>query len=82
MSKKKDCFGSETYVCRTTDCLYQSDCAVVIGEKKMERMIARRGTTSGSRSSEGHAESAISPRIRSERPVRIRSKDYIMGKAS
>ena len=42
MSKKKDCFGSETYVCRTQNCAYLSDCVKVVWEKKLKRILARR----------------------------------------
>ncbi len=42
MSKKKDCFGSETYVCRTQNCAYMADCVKVVWEKKLKRILARR----------------------------------------
>ena len=42
MSKKKDCFGSETYVCRTQNCAYMSDCVKVVWEKKLHRILSRR----------------------------------------
>ena len=42
MSKKKDCFGSETYVCRTQNCAYMSDCVKAVWEKKLKRILARR----------------------------------------
>jgi hypothetical protein len=42
MSKKKDCLGSETYVCRTTNCAYMSECVKVVWEKKLRRILARR----------------------------------------
>ena len=42
MSKKKDCFGSETYVCRTQNCAYMSDCVKVVWEKKLRRILSRR----------------------------------------
>ena len=42
MSKKKDCFGSETYVCRTQNCAYMSECVKVVWEKKLRRILARR----------------------------------------
>ena len=44
MAKKKDCFGSETYVCRTTNCAYMSECVKVVWEKKLRRILARRPT--------------------------------------
>ena len=42
MAKKKDCFGSETYVCRTQNCAYMSECVQVVWEKKLRRILARR----------------------------------------
>ena len=42
MAKKKDCFGSETYVCRTQNCAYMSECVKVVWEKKLRRILARR----------------------------------------
>lgn len=42
MSKKKDCFGSETYVCRTQACPYVSECVQTVWEKKLRRILARR----------------------------------------
>jgi len=44
MSKKKDCLGSETYVCRTTNCAYMSECVKVVWEKKLRRILSRRPT--------------------------------------
>ena len=41
MSKKKDCFGSETYVCRTQNCAYMSDCVKVVWEKKLNNVSTR-----------------------------------------
>ena len=41
MAKKKDCFGSETYVCRTQDCPYVSECVHLVWEKKLRRIMAR-----------------------------------------
>ena len=62
MSKKKDCFGSETYVCRTRDCPYVSDCVQVVWEKKMRRVLARKGDLSSRESSAS---------------VRVRSKEFL-----
>ena len=42
MSKKKDCFGSESYVCRTQNCAYMSECVKVVWEKKLRRILSRR----------------------------------------
>jgi hypothetical protein len=42
MSKKKDCFGSETYVCRTKDCPYVAECVQVVWDKKLRRILDRR----------------------------------------
>ena len=67
MSKKKDCFGSETYVCRTRDCPYMSDCVQVVWEKKVRRLIARSGTT-------GRDD------LRAARGVRVRSKEFLAGR--
>jgi hypothetical protein len=44
MSKKKDCFGSESYVCRTQSCPYVSECVQVVWEKKLRRILARKPT--------------------------------------
>ena len=68
MSKKKDCFGSETYVCRTRDCPYMSDCVQVVWEKKLRRVIARKGTT------------ADSGALRAGKGVRVRSKEFLAGR--
>ena len=68
MSKKKDCFGSETYVCRTRDCPYVSDCVQVVWEKKMRRVLARKGDLSGRSSST------------SSQSVRVRSKEFLAGR--
>lgn len=68
MSKKKDCFGSETYVCRTRDCPYMSDCVNVVWEKKLRRIIARRGTV-GDRDT-----------LQSSGSVRVRSKEFLGGR--
>ncbi len=65
MSKKKDCFGSETYVCRTRDCPYVSDCVQVVWEKKLRRILARKGTTQGGSKAAG------------KRGVRVRSKEFL-----
>ena len=66
MSKKKDCFGSETYVCRTRDCPYVSDCVQVVWEKKMRRILARKGD--------------VGPSTRSSSSVRVRSKEFLAGR--
>ena len=67
MSKKKDCFGSDTYVCRTRDCPYVSDCVQVVWEKKMRRVLARKGNLSGGSDA-------------SARSVRVRSKEFLAGR--
>lgn len=64
MSKKKDCFGSETYVCRTRDCPYVSECVQVVWEKKLRRVIARKGT-------------AADGSIRAGQGVKVRSKEFM-----
>jgi len=66
MSKKKDCYGSETYVCRTRDCPYVSDCVQVVWEKKMRRILARKGDLAG--------------RSSSSSSVRVRSKEFLAGR--
>ena len=66
MSKKKDCYGSETYVCRTRDCPYVSDCVQVVWEKKMRRILARKGDLTG--------------RTSSSSSVRVRSKEFLAGR--
>lgn len=65
MSKKKDCFGSETYVCRTRDCPYVSDCVQIVWEKKMRRVLARKGDLASRESSAS---------------VRVRSKEFLAGR--
>jgi hypothetical protein len=66
MAKKKDCFGSETYVCRTQNCAYMSDCVKVVWEKKLRRILARRPAD------------AKPSTILTETPggVRMRSRDF------
>lgn len=61
MAKKKDCFGSENYVCRTQNCPYVSECVQAVWEKKLRRVLARRKTASD----------------RSSRSVRVRSKEFL-----
>jgi len=67
MSKKKDCFGSETYVCRTRECPYMADCVQVVWEKKLRRVMARKGTTGAGD-------------LRAARSVRVRSKEFLAGR--
>jgi len=43
MSKKKDCFASETHVCRTKDCPYMSECVKQVWEKKVMRQLGGSG---------------------------------------
>ena len=64
MAKKKDCFGSESYVCRTKDCPYVGECVQVVWEKKMRRVLAdkNRGAT---------------PKTSGARSVRVRSKEFL-----
>jgi hypothetical protein len=66
MAKKKDCFGSETYVCRTQNCAYMSDCVKVVWEKKLKRILSRRPAD------------ARPPSLLTETPggVRLRSRDF------
>ncbi len=62
MAKKKDCFGSESYVCRTQNCPYVSECVQIVWEKKLKRIISRKGARMDSRSSPS---------------VRVRSKEFL-----
>jgi hypothetical protein len=66
MSKKKDCFGSETYVCRTQNCAYMADCVKVVWEKKLKRILARRPGAVPASPTLTHSPSG----------VRLRSKDF------
>ena len=63
MAKKKDCFGSENYVCRTQNCPYVSDCVQAVWDKKLRRVIARKKTVGD----------------RAARSVRVRSKEFLAG---
>ncbi len=65
MAKKKDCFGSETYVCRTQNCPYMSECVQVVWEKKLRRIMARKEDAS-----------AGTP-LRASRSLRVRSKEFL-----
>jgi hypothetical protein len=67
MSKKKDCFGSETYVCRTQDCPYMAECVQVVWDKKLRRIVAQKGA-------EGAGSDA---RLKASASVRVRSKDFL-----
>jgi hypothetical protein len=71
MSKKKDCFGSETYVCRTQNCPYMSECVQVVWEKKLRRVIARRGAAASRTGAPG----ALLPEKRAA-SIRVRSRDF------
>ena len=66
MSKKKDCFGSETYVCRTQACPYVSECVAVVWEKKLRRILARKPAGTG----------GASPISETPSGVRLRSRDF------
>ena len=65
MAKKKDCFGSETYVCRTQDCPYMSECVQVVWEQKLRRIMARKKETS------------VTLADKSAASVRVRSKEFL-----
>ncbi len=65
MSKKKDCFGSETYVCRTRDCPYVAECVQVVWEKKLRRVIARKDATARD--------------LSAAKGIRVRSKEFLAG---
>jgi len=62
MAKKKDCFGSESYVCRTQSCPYVSECVQLVWEKKLERVMSRRRSRLDARADHG---------------VRVRSKEFL-----
>ncbi|MFV1959386.1 MAG: hypothetical protein ACC662_08235 [Planctomycetota bacterium] len=62
MAKKKDCFGSESYVCRTQSCPYVSECVQLVWEKKLQRIMSRRGSRLDARAGAG---------------VRVRSKEFL-----
>jgi hypothetical protein len=64
MAKKKDCFGSETYVCRTKDCPYVGECVQVVWEKKLRRVLAEKSPAVGSKA-------------RAARSVRVRSREFM-----
>jgi hypothetical protein len=66
MAKKKDCFGSETYVCRTQDCPYMAECVQVVWDKKLKRVLSRQGEPLS-----GDARLKASP------SVRVRSKEFL-----
>ena len=63
MAKKKDCFGSETYVCRTRDCPYMADCVQVVWEKKLRRVLADKDRKVEARRNPGS--------------IRVRSKEFL-----
>ena len=61
MAKKKDCFGSENYVCRTQNCPYVSACVQAVWDKKLSRIVARRKTAAD----------------RMSQSIRVRSKEFL-----
>ena len=69
MAKKKDCFGSETYVCRTQGCPYMAECVQLVWEKKLRRILTRRGGAPATLPALKPAGSG----------VRVRSKDFLAG---
>ena len=64
MAKKKDCFGSETYVCRTQNCPYMSECVQLVWEKKLRRIVTRKGSRLDAKAAKS---------------VRVRSKEFMSG---
>ena len=62
MAKKKDCFGSESYVCRTKECPYVSECVQAVWDKKLRRILAQRSAQMND------------PAAKS---VRVRSKEFL-----
>jgi hypothetical protein len=69
MSRKKDCFGSETFVCRTKDCPYVAECVQVVWEKKLRRIVERKPGVPSTRL----------PALASSDAVRVRSRDFLRG---
>jgi hypothetical protein len=69
MSKKKDCFGSETYVCRTQGCPYMSECVQVVWEKKLKRILSRRPPAAGSPSVVAQTPGGVRLRAREFTPI-------------
>lgn len=67
MAKKKDCFGSESYVCRTQDCPYMAECVQVVWDKKLKRVLAR--------GPEPLAGGDL--RLKAAPSVRVRSKEFL-----
>ena len=68
MSKKKDCFGSETYVCRTSDCPYMAECVQVVWDKKLRRALTRKdGPLAGGAS------------LKASPSIRVRSREFMSG---
>ena len=65
MAKKKDCFGSETYVCRTRDCPYVADCVQVVWEKKLRRVLAEKERAGGA------------TKLKQTGSIRVRSKEFL-----
>ena len=65
MAKKKDCFGSETYVCRTSDCPYMAECVQVVWDKKLRRIMT------------APAAGSADARLKSSTSVRVRSKEFL-----
>lgn len=66
MAKKKDCFGSETYVCRTRDCPYVADCVQVVWETKLRRVLADKERAGG-----------VTPALKRTGSIRVRSKEFL-----
>jgi hypothetical protein len=70
MSKRKDCFGSETYVCMTRACPYVSECVKVVWEKKLRRILARSPASVGPRDASS---------LKTAGGVRLRSREFTPG---
>ena len=70
MAKKKDCFGSETYVCMTRNCAYMSECVQVVWEKKLRRILARKP---------GAIPAATPVLTKTPSGIRLRSKEFTPG---
>jgi hypothetical protein len=67
---KKDCFGSETYVCMTRNCAYMSECVQVVWEKKLKRILSRRP---------GGGPTPPAPLTKTPGGVRLRAREFTPG---
>jgi hypothetical protein len=79
MSKKKDCFGSETYVCRTQDCPYMAECVQVVWDKKLRRIVSQK---TGAQQAGAPDQDAVTTdlRLKASPIVRLRSRDFLQSR--